>query len=51
MPAGPLVTQTNKARLIVEGIKASLTQLQRRGMMAEHAVTGAKLAARLGRLD
>jgi hypothetical protein len=36
---------------MAEGIKANLTQLQRRGVTAEHAATGAELAARLERLD
>jgi len=51
MPAGTLATQINKARLMAEGIKTNLTQLQRRGVTAEHAATGGELAARLERLD
>ena len=51
MPAGTLASQINKARLMAEGIKANLTQLQRRGMTEEHAAAGSELAARLERLD
>jgi len=51
MPAGTLATQINKARLMAEGIRANLTQLQKRGVTAEHAATGGELAARLERLD
>ena len=51
MPAGTLASQINKGWLMAEGIKANLTQLQRRGVTAEHATTGAALAAQLERLD
>ena len=51
MPTGTLASQINKARLMAEGIRANLTQLQRRGVTEEHATTGAELATRLERLD
>jgi len=51
MAAGTLATQINKARLMAEGVKANLTQLQRRGVTEEHAATGATLTADLERLD
>ena len=51
MPAGSLATQINKARLMAEGIKANLTQLQRRGVTAEHATADIELTGRLERLD
>ena len=45
MAAGTLASQINKARLMAEGVKANLTQLQRRGVTEEHAATGATLTA------
>jgi len=51
MSAGTLAAQINKARLMAEGIKANLVQLQKRGVTAEHATMGAEFAARVERLD